>query len=35
MKFFSCAIAVDLPGHGSRIGKRTIDEYVAEVKKLR
>lgn len=33
-EFFSRAIAIDLSGHGSGIGKRTIDEYVAEVKKF-
>jgi len=34
MKFFSDAIAIDLPGHGVGVGKRTIDEYVEDVKKF-
>lgn len=33
-KFFSDAIAIDLPGHGSGVRKKTIDEYVEEVKKF-
>jgi pimeloyl-ACP methyl ester carboxylesterase len=33
-KFFGNAIAIDLSGHGAGVGKRTIDEYVAEVKKF-
>lgn len=33
-KFFSNAIAIDLPGHGAGAGKKTIDEYVEEVKKF-
>jgi len=34
VKFFRDALAVDLPGHGAGVGKRTIDEYVKEVKKF-
>ena len=33
-KSFTNAIAIDLPGHGVGIGRRTIDEYVGEVKKF-
>ena len=34
IRFFSDLIAIDLPGHGVGVGKRTIDEYVRDVKKL-
>jgi len=34
MKFFSHALAIDLQDHGIGIGKRTIDGYVREVRKL-
>jgi pimeloyl-ACP methyl ester carboxylesterase len=33
-RYFSNAIAVDLPGHDSGDGKRTVDEYVDYVKKF-
>lgn len=34
MEFFKDAVAIDLPGHDVGAGKRTIDEYVEEVKKF-
>jgi len=34
IKFFSDLVAVDLPGHGVGVGKRTIDEYIEYVKKF-
>jgi len=34
IKFFGNAIAIDLPGHGVGEGKKTIEEYVEEVKKF-
>jgi len=34
IKFFRSAIAIDLPGHGVGEGKRTIDDYVDEIKKF-
>jgi len=34
IKFFSDLVAIDLPGHGVGAGKRTIDEYVRDVKKF-
>jgi len=32
--FFCNATAVDLPGHGAGSGKRTVDDYVRDVKRL-
>jgi len=34
IKFFSDTVAIDLPGHGDGVGKRTINEYVEDVKKF-
>ncbi|KPV61628.1 MAG: Proline iminopeptidase [Candidatus Bathyarchaeota archaeon BA1] len=34
IKFFSDLIAIDLPGHDVGVGRRTIDEYVGDVKKF-
>ena len=34
IKYFSNAIAIDLPGHDSGEGRRTIEEYVEDVKRF-
>ena len=34
IEFFKDAVAIDLPGHEVGVGKRTIDEYVEEVKRF-
>jgi pimeloyl-ACP methyl ester carboxylesterase len=34
IEFFKDAVAIDLPGHEVGVGKRTIDDYVEEVKRF-